>query len=150
MDILTLKQLDQLLVNARVLDTKGLEKKSWLSLVRKALGVSQEQIGFKLGITKQSVAELEKREREGSITLRTLENAADALDMKLVYTLVPKDGSLQQLVERKARELAVQIVSRTYNTMALENQAVSVSKFNALVEERIVQIKADLPKALWN
>jgi enoyl-CoA hydratase/carnithine racemase len=79
-----------------------------------------------------------------------LENAADALDMKLVYTLVPKDGSLEQLVERKARELAIQIVSRTYNTMALENQAVSDGKFNALVEERIAQIKADLPKALWN
>lgn len=150
MDNLTLKQLDQLLRIAKFIDNESSVKRGWLSVIRKALGISQEQIGFKLGITKQSVAEMESRELEGSITIKTLANAAEALDMKLVYTLVPKDGSLEQLVERKARELAVQIVSRTYNTMALENQAVSDGRFNALVEERIAQIKADLPKALWN
>ena len=146
----TYKQLDRLILQSKPESIDGTSVKGWLAIIRKTLGISQEQLGFKLGITKQSLAELEKRESEGTISIKTLENAADALDMKLVYTLVPKDGSLEKLIDRKARELALQIVKRTYTTMSLENQAISETSFNELVEERTAQIKKDLPKALWN
>ena len=42
--------------------------------------------------------------------------------MQLVYGLVPKDGSLEALIERKAKELAKQIVMPTSNTMKLEDK----------------------------
>jgi predicted DNA-binding mobile mystery protein A len=94
----------------------------WLKATRLALGMSLQQLANRLNITKQSMQEIENREKEGSITLKALREAAAALDMQLVYGLVPKDGSLDALIERKARLLASQIVARTSQSMRLEDQ----------------------------
>ena len=42
----------------------------WVRALRVALGISLEQLGRKLGITKQSMQDIEKREQDGSITIR--------------------------------------------------------------------------------
>ena len=94
----------------------------WVRAIRLALGISLQQLASKLKITKQSVQEIEIREKEGSITLRSLRETARALDMELVYGFVPKDGSLERYIDKKARSLAEKIVSRTSNTMKLEEQ----------------------------
>ena len=52
-------------------------------------------IGNQLSITKQSLQSIERREIEGSITLKTLRDVANGMDMELVYGFVPKDGSLK-------------------------------------------------------
>lgn len=78
--------------------------------------MSLQQVADKLSITKQSVQEIETIEKEGSITLNSLKETANALDMQLVYGLVPKDGTIDDLIERKARELALGILSRKFKT----------------------------------
>ena len=122
----------------------------WLKAVRLSIGMSLQQLANKLSISKQSVREIEIREKEGSITLKSLREAADALDMNLVYGLVPKDGTLDALIERKARELAVSIVSRTSNTMKLEDQENSKTRIKKAIEERTTILKNELPKLLWD
>ena len=122
----------------------------WLKAVRTSLGMSLQQLAEKLSITKQSVQEIEKREKEGTITLKTLKEAANALDMQLVYGLIPKDGSIDDLIERKAKELAVRIVSRTSNTMKLEDQENSKQRIKKAIEERTSIIKNEMPKMLWD
>lgn len=122
----------------------------WLKAIRVSLGMSLQQLANKLSITKQSVQELEKREKEGSITLKTLKDTANALDMKLVYALVPKDGSLDDLINRKAKELATTIVARTSNTMKLEDQENSEERLKKAIEERTAIIKNEMPKTLWD
>ncbi|MBI1268302.1 MAG: helix-turn-helix domain-containing protein [Cryomorphaceae bacterium] len=72
----------------------------WLKAVRTVLGMSLQQLGNKLSITKQSVAHLESRERDGTITIKTLREAANALDMELVHGFVAKDDSLDALNEK--------------------------------------------------
>lgn len=122
----------------------------WIKTIRLSLGMSMQQLANKLSITKQSVREIELREQEGTITLKSLREAAEALDMQLVYGLVPKDGSIEGLIDRKARELAVQIVSRTSNTMKLEDQENSKQRLKKAVDERTAVIKNELPKMLWD
>lgn len=122
----------------------------WIKAVRTAIGMSMQQLGAKLSITKQSVQDIEKREQEGSITLKSLREAANAMDMDLVYGLVPKDGSLDQLIDRKARELATKIVMRTSTTMKLEDQENSKTRIKNAIEERALSIKNDMPKILWD
>jgi len=122
----------------------------WLKAIRVSLGMSLQQLADKLSITKQSVQQIEKREKEGNITLKSLREAANALDMQLVYALVPKDGSIENLIDRKARELATQIVSRTSNTMKLENQENTQQRLQKAVEERAAILKSELPKMLWD
>lgn len=122
----------------------------WFKAIRLALGMSLQQLAKKLSITKQSVLEIEQREKEGNITIKSLREAAKAMDMELVYGFVPKDGSLDALIERKAQELATKIVSRTSNTMKLEDQENTDRRIKKAIVERTAILKQALPKTLWD
>ncbi len=122
----------------------------WVKATRLALGMSLQQLANKLSMTKQSVQEIETREKRGAITLKSLRETARALDMELVYGFVPKDGSLDQYIENKARSLAEKIVSRTSNTMKLEDQENTKERIKKAIEDRTMKIKQDLPKSLWD
>jgi predicted DNA-binding mobile mystery protein A len=73
--------------------------------------------------TPQTVAAFEKSEAADRITLQTLRRYAEALNCELVYAIVPKNGSLQQLAEARARLEAERDVRAVEHTMALEDQA---------------------------
>jgi predicted DNA-binding mobile mystery protein A len=122
----------------------------WIKAVRTALGMSLQQLGNKISITKQSLTEIESREKEGTITLKTLRDVANGLDMELVYGFVPKDGSLDALIERKAKELAAHIVLRASNTMKLEDQGNTNTRIEKAIRERATSIKNEMPKILWD
>lgn len=122
----------------------------WIKAIRLGLGMSMQQLANRLSITKQSVQNMEQREIDGSITIRSLREAAHALEMDLVYGFVPKDGSLDALIERKARELARKIVLRTSNTMKLEDQENSDKRIKKAIDERTAIIKNETPKILWD
>lgn len=122
----------------------------WLKATRLALGMSLQQLAIKMGITKQSMQEVEHREKAGTITINSLRDAAAALNMRLVYALVPNDGSLEALIERRARELATQIVARTSQSMKLEDQENSEARIKKAIDERTNQLIQEMPKLLWD
>ncbi|MFT3681253.1 MAG: mobile mystery protein A [Ferruginibacter sp.] len=146
-------QIQQL--NDKMLAYSSLQKiapppTGWIKAVRTAIGMSLQQLSSRLSITRQSVQEMEQREKDGSLTIKSLRETAAALDMHLVYGFVPKDGSLDALIERKAKELAKQIVLRTSNTMKLEDQENSKARIEKAIEERATEIKNEMPKTLWD
>ncbi len=108
-----------------------------------------QQLVNKIQITKQSVSHIERREMEGTITLRSLKKVAQALDMELVYGLVPKDATLEDLIHRKAHELAEKIIMRTANTMQLADQANSPERLKKAIEKRAILLKNEMPIILW-
>lgn len=146
---LQIEQLDRKLKVFEAASNMPTPTTGWIRAIRLSLGMSLQQLADKLFITKQSVQEIETREKEGSITLKSLKETASALDMQLVYALVPKDGTLDGLIDRKAKELAIRIVSRTSNTMKLEDQENSKERLKKAVEERTAIIKNEMPKTLW-
>jgi predicted DNA-binding mobile mystery protein A len=109
-----------------------------------------QQLGKKLNVSKQGVQDIEKREKDGSITIKSLREIARAMDMQLVYAFVPNDGSLDALIEKRATEVATQIVMRTANTMKLEEQANSKKRIEAAIKERATAIQNEVPKILWD
>lgn len=146
-------QIQQL--NGKMLAFASLQKvvpppTGWIKAIRNAIGMSMLQMGNRLSITKQSVMDIERREKDGSITIRALREAARAMDMQLVYGLVPNDGSLEALIDRKAKELATQIVLRTNNTMKLEDQENTKQRIEKAIQERAATIKYELPKTIWD
>ncbi|RYF84500.1 MAG: mobile mystery protein A [Chitinophagaceae bacterium] len=122
----------------------------WIKAVRTAIGMSLQQLSKRLSITRQSAQEIEQREKDGSITIKSLREAARALDMQLVYGFVALDGSLEDLIDRRAKELATQIVMRTSNSMKLEDQENSKQRIEKAIDERAAIIKSEMPKALWD
>ena len=73
--------------------------------------------------TPQTVASFEKSEERHRITLQTLRHYAEAMDCELVYAIVPKASSLEELAESRARKKVESDVLAVEHTMALEDQA---------------------------
>ena len=107
-------------------------------------------MGDRLRISPQSVKEIEERETNGTITLNSLRDAANAIDMKLVYGFVSKHESLEQMIEKRAKELATEIVMRTHATMTLENQQNSKEHIEKAIAQKTAEIKFEMPKYLWD
>ena len=143
-------QLDARLKAIAALQNIAAMEQGWIKSIRSAIGMSLLQLGNRLSITKQSVLEIENRETEGNITLKTLRDAAKAMDMQLVYGFVPNDGSLEALIERKAKEAATKIVTRTSNSMKLEDQENSEQRIQKAIAERADELKRELSKVLWD
>ncbi len=113
----------------------------WIKMIRLSLGMSVSQLAVRLNLSRQRVYDIEKAETEDSLTLKTLKEVAQAMDMKLVYGFVPKDGTLDELLDRKARELATRIVTRTDQTMRLEGQQLTPQQIEKAIEARTALVK---------
>ncbi len=131
-------------------DTVSLPATGWIHAIRTALGMSMQQLGKRLGVTKQNIQNIERREKDGAITIKSLQELGAALDMRLVYGFVANDGTLDALVDRKARELAEKIVRRTAQSMKLEAQQNSAERIEKAIRERAEEIKREMPKLLWD
>jgi len=147
---LQIQQMDKKMELIKVLRNISISQNGWINGIRKALGISSTQLGKRINMTRQGIGEIEKREKEGTITINSLKKIALAMDMEFVYGFVPLDGSLAELIDRKALELAQKIVLRTSNTMRLENQENSIIRLEHAVLERKELIKKEMPKALWD
>ncbi len=147
---LQLQQLNSKMLGFASLKQVAMPPTGWIKAIRTAIGMSMQQLGNKLNVSKQGVMDIEKREKDGSITIKSLQEIARAMDMQLVYGFVPNDGSLDALIEKRATELAIQIVMRTANTMKLEDQANSKKRIETAIRERATAIKNEMPKILWD
>ncbi len=104
------------------------------------------EVARRLGITKQGVGKLEASEADGSIRLDTLRRAAEALECRLVYALVPND-SLEEIVDQRAVEVARRDVDRARHTMLLEDQRGGEGDTKRLIDELAERVK--ISPALW-
>jgi len=147
---LQLQQLNNKMGNFALLKQVAIPPTGWIKAIRTAIGMSMQQLGKKLSVSKQAILDIEKREKSGSITIKSLKEIARALDMQLVYGFVPNDGSLDALIEKRATELATKIVLRTSNTMKLENQGNTNTRIEKAIKERAEEIKKEMPKILWD
>lgn len=114
-------------------------ERGWIRAIREALGMTTGQFAKRLGVSQPRVATLERAEADGVVTLKTLRQAAEALDCVLVYALVPKTP-LEDMVKDRARYVAERQLERTDQTMRLENQAVS--------QQRLARAREDLAAEL--
>ena len=147
---LIIEQLDRKFEKLSNIDDLTVPTEGWINAVRVALRMSLRQLGAKMGITAQSVKEIETREKLGTVSLNTLKQVGNALDMRLIYGFIPKDKSLEIMIQKKALELAKEIVLRTSATMVLENQENTMERVREAINDRAEQIRNEMPKYLWD
>ena len=148
--LIMVRQLDKKMLLLRTLANVSVPSSGWINTFRKTLNMSLKQLGQRLSMSGQGVQNLEKREAEGSITLNSLKEAGEALNMKFVYGFIPFGGSLEEMIEKRAHEIAVTIVKRTAITMSLEDQSNTNERLKQAVEEMTQDIKREVPKSLWD
>jgi predicted DNA-binding mobile mystery protein A len=106
--------------NAAQRPTRG-----WLRTVRSAIGLNQQDVARKLGIKRQSYAQLEKAEQNTSITLSSAQRAAEAMGCELIYFVIPRESVAKTFTELATRyDPDFKHLKATEHSMALEGQAV--------------------------
>jgi len=144
-----IRHLDQRFAGIRPLGQLHRPPKGWVRAIRDALGMTTAQLGRKLGVSQPRIVELEKAEVSGSVTLHSLQRAAEALGCRLVYTLVP-EKPLAQTVRKRAAEVADRRSSSVEHTMRLEDQAVRDKGAARELRERMIEELLRRPARLWD
>lgn len=147
---LILDQTDKKLVLFQNLKTVVIPTKGWVNTVRTALKMSLRQLGNRMNFSAQNIKQIEEREVMGTISINSLREVANAMDMQLVYGFVSKHESLEQMIEKRAAALATEIVMRTNNTMTLEDQQNSKERIEKAIAQKTNEIKIEMPKYLWD
>jgi predicted DNA-binding mobile mystery protein A len=98
--------------------------RGWLRAVREAIGLTQRQVAAGAAVKRQSYAQFEVAEEQGTISIASLRRAAGAMDCELVYFIVPRESvagtfaGLARVHDPMSRHL-----SATDHSMALEDGA---------------------------
>lgn len=122
--------------------------RGWLKAIRESLGLTERQQAGRLGITGSTLHKSELAEAEERITLGQLRKLADGLDCELVYALVPRKP-LTQVVEDRARSIALQEVSGVAHTMSLEDQRPATGRLRKQVDQRTAELLRGRWSDLW-
>lgn len=147
---LLIDQLDQKLGVFKGAEMAPVPQKGWINTIRTTLNMTMDQLGTKLRLTKGAIQKIEEREAIGQITINKLKEVGKALDLKFVYGFVPKDGTIDNLINSKAEKLARKIVLRTNQNMKLEDQGISDEKINQSIIDLANEIKREMRKSLWD
>lgn len=107
------------------------------------------QYAQRLGVAPSRVPVLEQGEVSGSVSLKSLKRAAEALDCVLVYAIVPRQ-SLDEIIRKQARAVIEDQYRRVGHTMALEGQAVREETTKEEMELAVEDLVKRPPKQLWN
>lgn len=147
---LVLEQIDNKILILKKAGKLSVPSSGWVFAIRKSLGMSLRQLGSRMGITPQSVREIEKREIDGTVSLKVLRQFGKAINLRFVYGFVPENGKLEDIIEARAREKASEIVTRTSSSMKLEDQGNSAGRIKKAVREKADDIIREMPRYLWD
>jgi len=147
---LLIEQLNQKLQPFSKTRNNLVPERGWINTIRTTLNMTMAQLGTKLNITRQGVKRIEESEANGAITLNSLKDVASAMELKLVYAMVPTNGNINDLIQIKAEKLAKKIVLRTNQNMKLEDQGIGDEKIAKTIKELANEIKREMRKSLWD
>lgn len=146
---LMLKQLDRKLEGSN--PTKAAYEKpkiGWVRMLRKALGMTAEQLAKRLGLTRARIKQLENAEMKDAVTLHALKSAAEAMNCDFVYAIVPKT-SLNNILETQAKKIALNRINNVVHSMSLEDQTTSKEQQQEQLKEIVKDLLEGPPKKLW-
>ncbi len=132
-----------------MLTNRGCPNEGWLRTVRKALGMSGTQLATRLGVTKARISRAEHDEPQGSLTLKTMQSMAEAMDCTFVYAVVPK-CNVEDVIKARAFEKARAQVKVASAHMALESQTLSEEQIEFEIERLAEQLIHNMPSDFWN
>jgi len=147
---LIVEQLDRNLAKLHVLKEVGVPSRGWINAIRTALNMSLVQLARRLKKTSVSVKEIEVREQNKTITLKKLIEVGEALDLQFVYGFIPKESSIEKMIEKRALQIASEIVMRTSHTMKIEEQENREERLKQAIKDRTDILRQEMPKYLWD
>ena len=103
----------------------------------------------RLGISRNNIYAAIQSEKVGTISLNQLDKIADAMGGRLVYAIIPREGTVEDIVLTQARAKARRIIQRTRAHMALEEQTEGLRSEAAMIEELATDIVREGRRDFW-
>jgi predicted DNA-binding mobile mystery protein A len=122
--------------------------KGWIRAIREALGMSGKQLAGRLKVSQPRIPKLEQDEVSGVVSLKTMRQAAEAMDCVFVYAIVPRT-TLEETVRAQARKVAEARTQRVSHSMLLEAQNLSAGEQRASLDAAVEELVREMPKELW-
>jgi predicted DNA-binding mobile mystery protein A len=144
-----IRHLDKRFTGLRRLAQSPRPPKGWLRAIRNALGMTTAQFARRLGVSQPRIIELEQSEVSGSVTLNTLQRAAEALGCRLVYALIP-EKPLAETVRERTELIAERQLKAIEQTMRLEDQSVKDATAARDLRRQFVEELLRRPARLWD
>jgi predicted DNA-binding mobile mystery protein A len=143
------RALDDRLTPLRRSEELRAPSSGWIKAIRQALGMTTAQLGRRIGVSQPRVVELEQAEADRSVTLKSLERAAEALNCRLVYALVPNEP-LETRVQRQAETVARLHMAAAGHSMRLEDQGTAPAVEAREISRLAAELLARRPARLWD
>jgi len=121
----------------------------WLKAVRGALGISSRQLAQIIGVDMSAIIRLEEREPDGKVTLEMLNRAAQAMNCKVIYAIVPRDEyeSLESIVDTRSKKAAKDLLQKVEHSMRLEDQGSPDSRSD--LDKLSQSLKEKMDPRIW-
>jgi len=143
------RQLDKRFATLSALVQNSRPPKGWVRAIRDALGMTTAQLANRVGVSQPRIVEIEQSELSGSISLRSLQRAAEALGCRIVYALVP-EKPLETTIRERAESLAARHSGAVEHSMRLEDQAVHDATASQELHRQRVEDLLRHPARLWD
>ena len=111
--------------------------------------MSGSQLATRLGVTKARISKAEQDELTGSVTLRSMQNMAEAMNCRFVYAVLP-DQKIEELIKKRAIQKAKEQVKAASTHMALEAQELNPEMLTSEIDRIASEIFEKMPSDLWN
>lgn len=121
----------------------------WIVTFQEAIGMNAPALAERLGISRNNIYAAIQNEQAGTISLNQLEKVAEAMGGRLVYTIIPREGPVEELVMAQARTKARRIIQRTRAHMALEEQSEGLRSEAEMVDELAADIIREGRRDFW-
>lgn len=142
------KHLERRLAPLRELDL-AVPHRGWIRAIRQSLGMTDRQLASRMGVGPSRIPAIEKAEISGGTTVRTLRQAATAMNCAFVYAFVPIEP-LDDVLRERAMEKTRKRISRLDHTMRLENQAVLKSDLDDEQQRMVDDLLSGSLRGLWD
>jgi len=123
-------------------------RSGWIRTIRDTLGMSSYSLAKRLGCSRENIVALERREKNGTVTLKTLDEVAQAMNCKLVYCLLPMKP-LDQILEEQAMLIAKKRISIVNHSMSLEQQGLTPQQLKQQEDDLVQELLQGKLGNLW-
>lgn len=121
---LALSQIERRLKPIRAVAKNTKVRQGWIHYIRHALGMTLKNLGDRASVSIGTIAQAERGEVSGKITISTLKKMAEAMECEFVYAFVPKK-SVKDILNKNALDKATRILLVADTHMELEDQQVT-------------------------
>jgi predicted DNA-binding mobile mystery protein A len=116
----------------------------WVRAVRDGLGMSRRQLASRLGVSVSRVQRLEHDEVTGSVTMKTMQRTAEAVDCVFVYAVIPKT-SIEDSLQTQGIKKSMQRLGLVEDSNIIKDES-NAELLNALADQMIDKSK----RTLWD